>query len=81
MTVGVAFTALYLPCTTIILAVLVIGYEARLLQKWSHTHTGYFLGTLTFGILLHVYPRRTQIFQKKKIVFFYLFIFFLMSQK
>ena len=41
-------------------------YEARILQKWSRTRTGYFLGTCSLGIFLHAYPRCTQIFQKKK---------------
>jgi hypothetical protein len=41
------------------------GYEARVLQKWNRTRTGYFLDTRTLGILLHAYPRRTQIFEKK----------------
>ena len=56
------------------------GYEAQVLQKWNRTSTGYFLGTRTLGILLHAYPRRTQIFEKKKS---FSFIFFLldMSQK
>jgi hypothetical protein len=43
-----------------------LSYEARVLQKWNRTRTGYFLGTCTLGVLLHAYPRRTQIFQQKK---------------
>ena len=32
-----------------------INYEAQLLQKWSRTRTGYFLGICNFWILLHAY--------------------------
>jgi hypothetical protein len=44
----------------------VLVYEAQILQKWSRTHTGYFLGTRTLRVLLPAYPRRTQNFSKKK---------------
>ncbi len=46
------------------------SYEARILQKWSHTRTGYFLGICNLGILLHTYPKCTQIFQQKKLFSF-----------
>ena len=53
----------------------VINHEARVLQKWSRTRTGYFLDTCILMVLLHAYPRRIQIFQKKKkkIIFFHFF--------
>ena len=54
----------------------IIIYEARVLQKWSRTRTGYLLGTCTLGVLLHAYPRRTQIFKKKKKNIFFQFFSF-----
>jgi hypothetical protein len=56
-------------------------YEAQILQKWSRTRTGYFLGTRTLGVLLPAYPRRTQNFSKKKKKDFLSFFLLDMSQK
>ena len=47
-------------------------YEAQVLQKWSRTRTGYFLGTRTLGCILGV-PKN---FQKKKNPFLSFFFFF-----
>jgi hypothetical protein len=46
-------------------------YEAQVLQKWSRTRTGYFLGTRTLGCILGV-PKN---FQKKKKSFSFIFFF------
>ena len=51
------------------------SYEARILQKWSRSCIGYFLGIHTPGVLLHAYHKRTQIFQKKKKSFSFNFSF------
>jgi hypothetical protein len=48
-------------------------YEAQILQKWSRTRNGYFLGTCTLGVLLPVYPRHTQNFSKKEKSFSFIF--------
>ena len=37
----------------------VFYYKAWVLQKWSRTHTGYFLSTRILGKLLLAYPRHT----------------------
>ena len=44
----------------------VICYEARVRQYWSHTRTRYGWGTGAAWVPLHLYPRHTQFFPKKK---------------